>query len=56
MWKVKDRNGIDLNIGDLVNIFYTSYDGEWRLNGRRIHDQVMQCMDRDIGKLNRVKI
>jgi len=31
-------------------------NGEWKLNGRRIHDQVMQCVERDLGKLNRVKL
>ncbi len=29
-------------------------DGEWKLNGRRIHDQVMQCIERDLRKLTKI--
>jgi hypothetical protein len=34
--QIKDMNGVDLNRGDLVNVFYTSSDGE------HIHDCVYE--------------
>jgi hypothetical protein len=36
MNSIKDKNGEDLNQGDLVNVFYTSSDGE------HIHDCVYE--------------
>lgn len=45
MWKVKDRNGLDLNIGDLVNVFYTSYDGEYN------HDLVCEVSCGEMGDI-----
>lgn len=45
MWSVKDRKGNDLNVGDLVNVFYTSYDGEYN------HDLVCEVCAGEMGDI-----
>jgi hypothetical protein len=46
------------HIGRWVSIKQNFITKRWQLknSGLDVHDQVMQCVERDIGKLNRVKL